>query len=96
MTETIEKLVEKAKELVEEDAKERQSNSSGFNIFRITGIESDEVKMRRMPAEIIDPNGANQKGMLFLKSFVKKVPGIETMDEYARARSGRSPSPAAR
>ena len=81
MTNTIEKLISNAKELIEKDAKERQCNSADFNIFKITGIQSDEVKMCRMLAEIINPNGTNKKGMFFLKSFIEKVLGVETIGE---------------
>ena len=81
MTETIEKLIIQAKNYIEADSKERQSNSADFNIFKITGIQSDEVKMCRMLAEIINPSGTNKKAMFFLKSFIEQVLEIKTMYE---------------
>lgn len=81
MTETIEKLIIQAKNYIEADSKERQSNSADFNIFKITGIQSDEVKMCRMLAEIINPSGTNKKAMFFLKSFIEQVLEIKTMGE---------------
>lgn len=85
MTETIEKLIIQAKNYIEADSKERQSNSADFNIFKITGIQSDEVKMCRMLAEIINPSGTNKKAMFFLKSFIEQVLEIKTMDEEEHA-----------
>lgn len=81
MMKAIETLIEEAKKYIEADAKERQSNSADFNIFKITGIQSDEIKMCRMLAEIINPKGTNKKGMFFFKSFIENVLGIETVDE---------------
>ncbi len=84
---TITKLLSQASKIIKEYEQSRIKNGDGFNIFRITGIQSDEVKMCRMLAEIIDPKGTHNQGFFFIRSFVKRVLGLDIdEDELASSR----------
>lgn len=78
---TIENLIEEAKKYIEADKKERKNNSADFNIFKITRIQSDELKICRMLAEIINPEGTHNMQSFFLRLFMKNVLRIETDDD---------------
>ncbi len=74
---TITMLLDEASKIIKEHEQNRITNGDDFNIFKITGIQSDEVKMCRMLAEIIDPMGSHNKGLFFLRSFAKDVLNID-------------------
>lgn len=78
---TITTLLEEASKIIKEHEQNRIANGDDFNIFKITGIQSDEVKMCRMLAEIIDPMGSHNQGLFFLRPFVKNVLNIDMTEE---------------
>lgn len=73
-------LLEESTMVIDKEQKKHQENGEYFNIFEITGIKTDEVKMCRMLAEIINPGGTHFLGSVFLKSFVHKVLQIPMED----------------
>lgn len=46
---------------------------SGYNIFQVLGVEAKEVIMCRFLASLLNPEGAHQQGILFLKTFLRDV-----------------------
>ena len=83
----IEKLLSEVYKILEEHKQNRIKNGDDFNIFKITGIQSDEVKICRVLAEIIDPMGSHNKGVFFLRLFMKNVLRIDVSeDELATAK----------
>lgn len=85
--EKINVLLDNVIKILEEHKQNRIKNGDDFNIFIITGIQSDEVKMCRMLAEIIDPKGTHNMGLFFIRSFVKKVLYLDIAeDELTSAR----------
>ena len=80
-------LLEEASKIIKAYEQNRVANGDDFNIFKITGIQSDEVKMCRMLAEIVDPMGTHNEGLFFIRSFVRKVLYLDIAeDELASAR----------
>ena len=69
----IQKLLSEVYKILEEHKQNRIKNGDDFNIFKITGIQSDEVKICRVLAEIIDPMGSHNKGVFFLRLFMKQT-----------------------
>lgn len=47
-------------------------DGSDFNIFEVLGIEHDEVKICRLLADLLNPNGRHGQGNLFLDFFLKR------------------------
>ena len=87
MASYIETLLSEVSKILKEHKQNRIKNGDDFNIFKITGIQSDEVKICRMLAEIIDPNGTHSEGQFFIRSFVKKVLYLDIAeDELISAR----------
>ena len=43
--------------------------NTNFNIFSITGIDTNEVKICRILCELLDKNGTHNCGTKFLKLF---------------------------
>lgn len=78
---TITRLINEASNIIKKHEQIRIENGDEFNIFKITGIQSDEVKMCRMLAEIIDPTGSHNQGVFFISSFVENVLKIEMTKE---------------
>ena len=65
-----------------------KSNGSYFNIFDITNISTDEVRICRIIKELIDPNGTHYQGDAYLRLFSKYVLNIEndcSNSDYATA-----------
>lgn len=54
-----------------------KSNGGYFNIFNITNIATDEVRICRVIKELIDPNGSHYQGDTYLRLFVKYVLHME-------------------
>ena len=81
MVSNIETLLLEVSEILKEHRQNRLKNGDDFNIFKITGIQSDEVKMCRMLAEIIDPMGTHNEGLFFIRSFAKKVLYLDIDEE---------------
>lgn len=51
----------------------RAATGCDYNIFSILGIESREVCICRVIADLLNPNGLHHQGFLYLKLFTKKV-----------------------
>lgn len=81
MVSNIETLLLEVSEILKEHRQNRLKNGDNFNIFKITGIQSDEVKMCRMLAEIINPMGTHNEGLFFIRSFAKKVLYLDIDEE---------------
>lgn len=47
-------------------------DGSDFNIFEVLGIEHDEVKICRLLADLLNPNGRHGQGNRFLYFFLKR------------------------
>lgn len=66
-------------------AHEQKGIIERFNVFEILGVETDERKICRFLCEILSPAKALRNGFLsrdfFLKSFVKKVLGLDISDD---------------
>lgn len=77
----IGELLECAGNIIETQRKDAKNSESEFNIFKITGIATDEVKVCRMLAEIIKSNGTHNRGTFFLSSFMKKVLSLDISDD---------------
>ena len=78
--EMLRQMMDQASEIITEEKESFQRSGEYFNLFEITGIKTDEVKMCRMLAEIINPSGTHFLGFVFLKSFVHKVLQIQMED----------------
>lgn len=76
MIATINKLLNKSSEVIEKINKDRNNDKTEFNIFKIVGISTDEVKICKMLAELLNPNGSHKRTSLFFKSFISDVLGI--------------------
>ena len=50
-----------------------QKTGGYFNIFNITNIEADEVRICRLFKELLDPHGCHCQGVVYLKLFIKYV-----------------------
>ena len=46
---------------------------SEYNIFQVLGVGEKEVVMCRFLASLLNPEGAHQQGILFLKTFLRDV-----------------------
>lgn len=77
---TIETMLLEVSEILKEHKENRIKDNEDFNLFKITGIQSDEVKICRVFAKIIDPMGSHNKGVFFLRTFAENVLRID-MDE---------------
>lgn len=64
-----------------------QKTGGYFNIFNITNIEENEVKICRVIYELIDPKGCHYQGDTYLRLFVKHVLKIDLEEqEYKTVR----------
>ncbi|MDR0854012.1 MAG: PD-(D/E)XK nuclease family protein [Clostridiales Family XIII bacterium] len=57
-----------------------RANGSKFNIFSIAAIETKEIVICNVIAELLNPNGRHCQGDIFLRIFVKGVLGIDSFD----------------
>lgn len=78
---TITMLLNEASDIIKEHEQIRIAKGKEFNIFNITGFSSDEVKVCRMLAEILNPNGKHNCGEIFLESFLNNVLQLEFESE---------------
>lgn len=52
-------------------AAERQRTAASFNIFRVLGVDYDEVRTHSaLLADLLDPKGSHAQGTLFLEGFL--------------------------
>lgn len=77
MDSMVETLLSRASAIVEELNAAKANSDETFNIFNITGFASDEVKVCRMLAEILSPDGKHKRGVSFLDSFINNVLGLD-------------------
>ena len=73
-----------------------QASGRCFNIFSITDIATDEVRICRVLYALLDPKGTHHQGAAFLKLFIENVLRSQrqfTEDEYSRAVVLREHSP---
>ena len=77
MDSMIATLLNKASAIVEELKVIKTNSDETFNIFNITGFATDEVKVCRMLAEILSPDGKHKRGVFFLDSFINNVLGLD-------------------
>ena len=76
----IEQLLSETTEIIKKHENRKFNSGELFNILDVSGISTDEVKMCRILAEIINPDGSHCMGNAFLEKFVDLVLNIE-MDE---------------
>lgn len=77
---TIEHMLLEATEIIKKHEDIKVNSGELFNLLEVSGINTDEVKMCRILAEIINPDGSHCMGDIFLKRFSDLVLGLE-MDE---------------
>ena len=71
--ESIKQLLDNATNKIKEFEKEWQRTGEKFNLFKITKIETDEVKTCRVLAALLDPKGYHGMGSLYLDLFIKMI-----------------------
>jgi len=76
----IEQMLLETTEILERHNAKKVNNGELFNVLEVTGISADEVKMCKILAEIINPDGSHCLGDIFLKKFAEFVLNLE-MDE---------------
>lgn len=81
---TISKLLDDVRMLIATNCAESYKQGKKFNVFRIEGIASDEVKMCRFIRELLDPKGSHGQGDIFLKSFLEDVLKVDRHDFTAK------------
>lgn len=63
-----------------------QKTGGYFNIFDITSIATDEVRICRVIYELINPKGSHYQGYTYLKLFIENVLGMKfNNSEYKKA-----------
>lgn len=66
-------LFQQAAHILEKDNMHKKQTGNNFNIFRITNIFDDEVKICRVLHDLLNPDGNHFQGPLFLKAFIERV-----------------------
>lgn len=69
----MEKLISEVLQVMNAAEQQRAVTGEAFNIYKVAGIDHDEVKTCRVIYELINPNGAHYQGNVFLKMFIKDV-----------------------
>lgn len=77
----VSSLISEIESIVNQYKIEKEKNGESFNILEISGINTLEVKMCRILAEIINPKGSHNQGTSFLKSFVREVLRMEMFND---------------
>lgn len=52
-----------------------------FNVFQVLDIEEKEKFICRVLSELLSPSGSHNQGSLFLRPFVRKVPGLNDIPD---------------
>lgn len=81
MKDTIRELINKTETIIDEYNSKNTTIKNEFNLFKIAGISTDEVKICRMLAELLNPKGKHGKGHNFLYMFMKEVLSIDVLDD---------------
>ena len=74
-------LLLKVSNEIKKNNKDKSLKGEFFNVFDVVGIGSDEVKMCKVLAEIINPHGSHSQEITFLKSFCDIVLGVQIEDD---------------
>lgn len=69
----MEKLISEVLQVMKTAEQQRAVTGEAFNIYKVAGIDHDEVKTCRVIYELINPNGAHYQGNVFLRMFIKDV-----------------------
>lgn len=69
----MEKLISEVLQVMKDAERQRAITGEAFNIYKVAGIDHDEVKTCRVIYELINPTGAHYQGNVFLKMFIKDV-----------------------
>ena len=59
----------------------RKYKGYGFNLIRLLGAETDEVKICRLLYELLSPKGSHSQGSKFLRLFYSMVLGKNFSEE---------------
>ncbi len=80
-------LLRKVKTLLEENRQRDIENGEVFNIFELLDINTKEVKMCKVIAELINPRGTYPNAKILFETFLKMVLQLELgEDEYSSAK----------
>lgn len=69
----MEKLISEVLQVMMAAEQQRAVTGEVFNIYKVAGINHDEVKTCRVIYELINPNGSHYQGNIFLKMFIRNV-----------------------
>jgi len=75
------KLIKDVQNIINEYRDNKGKKGELFNLLEISGVNTLEVKMCKILAEIINPAGSHGQGTLFLRSFMNEVLNIYIDDE---------------
>ena len=73
LTQTAAALLEHCSGTVKEFEKNYIQTGQKYNIFKITGLYKDEVKICKVLADLLDPHGSHYKGDYFLLRFIETI-----------------------
>ena len=74
LIEQVKQLLQSTGSIIEKHEEIARLKGENFNIFRVLGIEDKEVKLHsRFIAELLNPKGSHDQGMVFLKMFLEQV-----------------------
>lgn len=80
-------LLKKVKTLLEENRKRDIENGNLFNIFELLDVNTKEVKMCKVIAELINPRGTYPNSKILFETFMNMVLQIELgEEEYSSAK----------
>ncbi|MDD3594600.1 MAG: PD-(D/E)XK nuclease family protein [Candidatus Gastranaerophilales bacterium] len=73
----VETLLKKAADIKKKYDTIAQATGSNFNIFELINVADDEVRMCRVLADLLNPNGTHRQGRIYLDLFFDIVLGIK-------------------
>ena len=83
----MEKLISEVLQVMKDAERQRAVTGEAFNIYKVAGIDHDEVKTCKVIYELINPKGTHYQGNVFLKMFIKDVLHLDfSEDEIKSAR----------
>ncbi|MDD3014687.1 MAG: PD-(D/E)XK nuclease family protein [Candidatus Gastranaerophilales bacterium] len=71
--ESIQMMLRKAAEITKKYDTIAQSTGSSFNMFELTHVAGDEVRMCRVLADLLNPEGTHRQGRIYLDLFFETV-----------------------
>lgn len=75
--ENIQTLLNSIAAIEKKHVENNSKTARQFNVFTITGIDTDEVRICKMLRELLDPKGTHGQEYAFLKPFIEDVLLIE-------------------